>query len=537
MSRSRFARHAASSLVLVLTLASCDSQFTLTGTPAIAPLGTEGAVRAILAVGAAGTSVTIDNPGALPQTVRDAKNLQVAIGTSKVPVTRSAGGYYTFTVPAAARFEPDVAGNWKVIFLMNEVTSQIVTLQTGSPVQFSNPPVLTDPSPAFLVRGLKIKLTANTTASTDKYQFTWSYSAGPTGPWQAIPGQGKDVEWTPPMSGNFIVKVDAVDRATQQSFSTTTPSALVFVTDGDEVITSTPTSGSVERGGTVKLTFNRPSGLKGDDLSYAWSAGPSPQGPWTVINGTGPGLDWQPTNVGSYYIKTEVSSRTTNEVNTFVSPEAVVFVNEGRPIVTANPSTALRGDRVGLTLNLPVTGSVTWFQSRTGAGPGTPWQPMSGNGGTNSFLANEAGTYSFRVDVPDSAGAIKTFTTTDPVLNVSEGAEPLITSVPRNAVISKGSNVTLKLNAGGTDETNFRYTWYISTSPTMGWTALPIESAREASLKTYEWETESKVKTPFGTSFVQQQAGSYFVRVDASEKTGTNTYTFTSSTPVVTIQN
>lgn len=533
-------RSSMAALVLAAALAAgCESQFTLAGTPAAAPVGQEAAVRAILATGAGGTAVTIDNPDKLPAAVTQAGKVEVAIGGQKLPVSRNAGGFYTFVVPANVAFRPDVTGNWKVVFVLDEVGSQIVTLQTGSPVQFANPPVLTDPSPAFIVRGLEIKLRANTEASTDKYQFTWSFSTSGTAPWQPIPGQGKEVDWTPPAAGNFFIKVDAVDRATQQSYSTTTPSALVFVTDGDEVITTTPTSGSVERGQPVSLAFNRPQGLRGEDLSYSWSVGNSPQGPWTLVQGSGPAIEWLPTTVGSYFVKTEVSSRSTGEVNTFVSPEAIVFVNEGRPIVTANPAGVLRGDRVSLDLNLNIqnNAAVSWFYQRTGNPAGT-WTSITGSGRTNSFVVNEAGTYSFRVDVPDPSGAIKTFTTTEPVLNVSEGDVPLIQTVPRNNIINSGGTTTLQLNARGVDEENYRYTWFVSQSPTTGWQALPIDNARDAFSKTFVWETETVTELPNGVKLRSNvPPGSYYVRVDAAEKNGPNVYTFTSSSPVVTIQN
>ena len=526
---------ALATLATASLVAACQSQFNMTGTPALAPQTQGTSVRALLAPGAAGTAVTIDNPGALPEAVRNANNLAVAFGTQVVRVTRNPGGYYTFTVPTQARMEPDVAGNWKVVFVMDERQSQIVTLQTGSPVQFANPPVLTDPAPAFIVRGLDVKLTANTPAGTDKYEFTWAYATTAQGPWQPIPGRGKVVTWTPPQQGNYYVKVDAVDRTTQLPYSTTTSSAAVFVTDGKDVVTTTPTSGSVDRGQPVTLNFNRPGGLVGTDLSYAWSYSASPQGPWSVISGSGDKVDWLPTGIGSYYVRTEVANRANGEINTFVTPDAVVFVNERTPIVTANPSSVQRGDRTELTmnLNLPGSGPVTWSYSRTGGGPTAQWTPLSGNGKTNKLVVNEAGSYTFRVDVPDAAGSVKTFITTDPVLSVSEGATPLITSEPVNAAIQRGGSVDLVLNARGVDEANYKFIWYVSTSPFAGWSALPIEKAEDLRKKTFHWRTEFTVR---GTVVGQTPVGSYFVRVDATENNGPNTYTFTSATPVVTIQ-
>lgn len=620
-------------LAVALALAGCDSQIRSTAVHANAALGVPGDVLATVTQGPGGAQVTIQDPRQLPEPIRQAVDLKVAFGGTRVPVTRTPGGYYIFSIPASARVQQDVAGNLRVVFIMDDLSSQIVTLRSGSPVQFAQPPVLTAPAPAFIARGLDVRLTANTEASTEKYQFTWSYATSAAGPWQPIPGEGKTVEWTPPLAGNFFVKVDAVDRATQQAYSTTTPAAVVFVTDAKEVITTDPPSGGVARGRSVKLRFNRPNGLVGEAPTYAWSVAPSPQGPWQTLSGDGTEITWLPTAAGSYFAKVEVSDRRTGKVNTFVSPQAVVFVTEGSPIVAADPSTATRGTRVGLRLNLevaegapvnwfysrtgngptaqwlPLAGTartndllvneagayhfridvpdangavktfttsepvlnvtegapivaatprnaqrgdrvslalnlgvpegtrVNWFYSRTGNGPAAQWQPLSGTGRTNAFLVNEAGAYHFRVDVPDANGAIKPFTTSDAALTVTEGDLPLITSEPRNNVVRQGANVTLKLNARGVDETNFRYTWFVSTSPFGPWTALPFERASDATKTTYEWETETTIEFPDGSERdLTHPPGSYFVRVDAAEKDGPNVYTFTSSTPVVTIQ-
>ena len=620
-------------LSVALALAACDSQIRSTAVPASAAFGAASDVLATVTPGASGLQVTIQDPRQLPEAIRQAGDLKVAFGGTRVPVTRTPGGYYIFSIPANARVQQDVAGNLRVVFIMDDLGSQLVTLRSGSPVQFAQPPVLTAPSPAFIARGLDVRLTANTDASTEKYQFTWSYATTATGPWQPIPGEGKTVEWTPPLAGNFFVKVDAVDRATQQTYSTTAPAAVVFVTDAKEVITTDPPSGGVARGSSVKLRFNRPNGLVGDAPTYAWSIAPSPQGPWQTLSGASTDITWLPTATGSYFAKVEVSDLRTGKVNTFVSPQAVVFVTEGSPIVAANPSTASRGTRVALTLNLqvadgtsvnwfysrtgngptaqwlPLAGTgrtndllvneggayhfrvdvpdangaiktfitsepvlnvtegepivaatprnaqrgdrvslelklgvpdgtrVNWFYSRTGNGPAAQWQPLSGTGRTNAFLVNEAGAYNFRVDVPDDNGAIKPFTTSDAALAVTEGNVPLITSEPRNNVVKQGAIVTLKLNARGVDETNFRFTWFISTSPFGPWNALPFERASDATMTTYQWKTRSTIKFPDGSEQrLTHPPGSYFVRVDAAEKNGPNVYTFTSSTPAVTIQ-
>ncbi|MDB5100465.1 MAG: hypothetical protein JWM80_4886 [Cyanobacteria bacterium RYN_339] len=545
MSRPGSTRLQASILLTAAVLAGCSSQLNTTATAARPQQET--AVRALLAPGAAGTTITIDDPTALPAAVQAAPTLRAVVGGRAVTVTRNPGGSLIFVIPAGTNTTLEVNGSLRVLFIMNDKDSQIVTLSTGSPIQFDTPPVQLEPNNGFIARGLKVKLTANTQAPTDKYQFTWGYSASGVGPWQPIPGSGKQVEWEPPAAGNYFLKVDAVDKTSQQAYSTTTSSAVVFVTDAKDVLTTEPASGTVQRGNPLMLKFNRPAGLNGTNLSYSWSAGPSAQGPWSVISGNGDPVSWLPTTVGSYYVRAEVSNKDTGAVNTFVSPNAVVFVSEGKPIITPSTTSVLRGDQVTLSLNIPNPGKgpFTWYYSVSG-GLGTTWLPI--NTGTNqagistgalasiSHIVNEAGSYNFRVDFPDAGGTIKSFTTTEPVLNVREGALPLITSDPPNATINSGGTVDLLLNARGVDETNYKFTWYASTNPSFGYTSLPITNASKSYAKKYTWRTQQVVS--IGTSQLNQvQApGSYFIRVDAAQIAGTAVYTFTSASPVVTIQ-
>lgn len=531
---------------LALAAAGCASQLTLSASPARpAPAASAAAVRAVMSQGAAGTLVTIDDPTLLPEAVRAAQNLKVAVGGRAVTVTRNPGGSYTFTIPAGTNTQVDVNGNLRVVFVMNDVDSQIVDLGTGSPVQFDTPPVSTSPNPGFIVQGLDVQLHANTTADPGKYQFTWSYATSPQGPFLPIPGQGKDVTWTPAQQGNYYIKVDAVDRASQQAYSTTTSSALVFVTDTKDVLTTDPASGTVQRGNTVTLKFNQPNGFAGTNLSYAWSAGVSPQGPWTVITGNGPSVSWLPTTTGSYYVKCEVSNKDTGKVNTFVSPNALVFVTEGTPIVTASKTSVEQGDKVDLALNIANAGSgpFQWFYSVSG-GPSTGFSTQTWTAIANAHstgksitqIVNQAGSYNYRVDFPDANGNIQSFVTTNPVLSVHQGATPLIQSEPPNAVISSGGSVTLLLNANGVDESNYRYTWYYASNPTFGWTAMPVSSSNDIHKKTFTWDTTNRITVGQNTINNNVASGSYFIRVDATEIQGSATYTFTSDSPVVTIQ-
>jgi hypothetical protein len=518
------------SLILALALVGCDSQISMTGTPAATPVAAEVGVPAILSAGAAGQTVVIDNPSLLPEAVRTAGTLEVAVGGAKVPVAKGAGGFYTFSIPSTVRPTLDVAGNLRVVFIMDDRRSQIITLKTGSPVGFGQPAVVTDPNPAFITKGLEVHLKANTDASIDRYQFTWSAGASAQGPWTPIPGQGKEVDWTPAVAGNYFIKVDAVDRQTQLSYPTVTSQALVFVTEPEGVVTSMPASGSVERGAPVKLTFNRPSGLAGENLSLSWSAATSAQGPWTSIQGEGTSVDFLPTNVGSYFVKVDVTNKATGEVNSFTTPKTVVLVTESKPIITPSATSVDRGAKVDLTLNVadPGPGPFTWYYSRVSA---PTWVLIPGNAKNNTFIVNEAGAYNFRVDISQATGGVKTFTTTDPVLNVVE-REPLIQTDPINLTVRPGDTVPLVLKAAGVEESKFRFVWFYSANPLTGWTTIPFEQVEDQYKKRFLWETT----TTFGNVTTVVSPGAYYIRVDAIERTGTATYTFTSSGPVVNIQ-
>jgi hypothetical protein len=527
-------------LLLAIALTACDSQVHMSTTPQLPPVGRDAAVRASATATAGGTQITIDDPARLPEAVRNASSLEAASGGLKVPVVRLPNGSFSFQLPAAGKVSPDLAGNLAVVFVIDQRASQLVLLSTGSPVQFAQPLVQTEPAPATIARGLDVMLTANTQADESKYQFIWFASTSASGPWQTIPGDGKRVKWTPSSSGNYYIKVDAVERASQQAYSAVTPAAVVFVLDPKDVITTQPASGTIARGEPVTLKFNRPGGLVGSNLSYSWSAATSANGPWSVITGAGDSVSWLPTGVGSYFVKVEVSNKDSGSVNTFTSPNAVVFVNESRPIVTADRPIIERGEKINLTLNVanPGSGPFAWFYQRTAA-PSTTggssalnpssgsWVPLQGKGKTIGTVSTDAGVYNFRVDLPQADGSVKSFTTADPVLNVQE-TTPLIHTDPPFNVVETGGSSTLVLEARGIEEDQYRFLWYLSLNPAQGWTSQPINQVDDLHRKRFNLNSRATIRLA---------AGSYFARCDATSLDGSVTYSFNSTTPVLTITN
>jgi hypothetical protein len=525
-------------IALLITLAGCQSQTTQT---AVLPNQATTTVSATLTTTAAGQTVSVTQVDQLPERVRQAAKLQVAAGGALIDVTRSADGSITFTTPANTPLVRDAAGNVNVLFVVNEHESVAVTLATGAPVAFAQPPVLTDPPSGAIVLGSSVRLTANTTADPAQYQFAWSFASSSQGPFQPIPGDAKTVSWTPATAGNFYIRVEAINRATRQT-SVVTNVQPVAVNTADTVIVTEPASGFVSLGDRVSLSFRRPAGFVGTRLNYAWSVSPSLQGPWTALTEQGERVSFTPGAPGSYFVRLEVSNEETGEVATFVSPTAAVVVGQSGPIITPSRQSVERGDAVELKLGAESADNagITWYMAPSSGGVTGAFTRIQGvNGKTIQFVATDAGAFNFRADVPQPDGTIATFTTSAPVLSVVE-TTPIIQSVPPNAVIKPGEDATLVLNARGVPEGEFRFIFSVGLSAQGPWQTIVLADSDELTEKRRKWQTTRAqfVTLPNGntTQVPGTTPGAYYVKVDASEVNGTRAFTFISNTPVVTVQ-
>jgi hypothetical protein len=419
-----------------LLISACDSRIEMSASPALTPLTDAQAIPAIITdTLGGGQLVTVDNITLLPKAVQEARELKVAFGRALIDVNRTNGGFFTFVIPPNASIQKDINGTLKLVFVINDEKSQIVTLKTGSPVTFAQPPVQTIPENGAIIRSNDITLKANTNADPAKFQFTWAYSQSPNGGWQNISGEGKEVLWTPPVAGNFYIKIDTIDRQTRQTYSTITPSAAVFTTDDKTIIRSN--APFAERGDKVTLSVN------------------------TAAAGNGP-FSW-------FYSKATVG-------NSFAAPS---------------------------------------------------WEPIPGAdlSASTSFVAVDSGPYLFRVDTPRADGSIKSITQSEPVLTAREST-PIIQTDPPNTKIDPGSAVTLVLKVRGLNASTYNYSWSVSTSPSFGFSSLPINEFTGLTEPRYVWSTRPGVTQP----------GNYYVKVDAVEKTGTARYSFVSNAPVVLIE-
>ena len=511
--------------LVALAAVSCNSNLHFLGSPVNVPMSDTAAVRATITAVANGSEVDIPDPSELPRGVRSASYLQAGFGQTLVTVAREPNGSYSFVIPPGAAVSRDVNGVLTVVFVMDRTSSQIVKLATGSPIRYGAPAIVTNPGAGAIAHGQYVTLQANTDASPDQYDFTWSVSPAADGPWQPIPGDGKTIKWTPLAAGAYYVNVNASDRKTHQVYSTVSTDPAVFVTDPRNIVTTDPTTGATDLGRSVTLHFNAPSGFDPTGAAYSWSAGPSSQGPWTSIPGGAASLAWTPTSAADYFVRVDVSSPQSTDVNTFVSPLPVVFAHESLPLITASSTTVERGTPTLLTLNVPGVGNgpFNWFFAVvTGAPP--VWLPAGTGGSSYTFVPTDVGAYAFRVDLPQPDGTVKTFISPEPALNVVETV-PVVVANPESAPLG----ATVMLSTDVPSPQGAPYSWYYlcqeETAPTM-----------------YTEPTWTVIDgTGPAVPFTPAQPGLYTFRVDVPEPDGTikrfiNTQpalTITATTPII----
>ena len=115
-------------VLLSPSLAGCSSQWFVDAHSNGTTLLADGHVKATLFAGPTGTLVTIADPTPLPTDIRSASSVKVALAGVAVPLTKNTTGTYTFTLPPNLQLHQDVDGNLHVLFVLDEHTSDIVTL-------------------------------------------------------------------------------------------------------------------------------------------------------------------------------------------------------------------------------------------------------------------------------------------------------------------------------------------------------------------------------------------------------------------------
>lgn len=241
-------------------------------------------------------------------------------------------------------------------------------------VRDSNAIFSTLPSPATVARGESLTIALNQNGSEN---VNWSFSASAQGPYQAIPGSGRNLRWTPLDAGSFYLRATET-RADGSTAAYTSSDPLVFVNERSEVLQTEPDSGRIKWGQPIRLKSTLQ--ISNANLRYDWSYSSSAQGPFqpaqTLESNAKSAVTWYPPQPGSYFVRLAVSNAQSQSQTTFTSAQPVVQV-ENRPLFTTQPASG----RIKNTDNIRLftafdpasrNFNLGWSYSRSTAGPFIP---------------------------------------------------------------------------------------------------------------------------------------------------------------------
>lgn len=396
-------------------------------------------------------------------------------------------------------------------------------------------------SSSTILRGKQTTLTANI-PNADNFTFTWSYGVTPQGPFMPIAGNTKNVDWTPAQSGSFYIKLEALNKTSGEVSTYTTTDPEVFVTENEGVIITDPLLGNIVRGNSIKLSANVNSN---DNSSFSWSYAPSIQGPWQAIPGSTREINWTPPAAGSFFVKVDVVDGQSNNVSTFISPKAIVFVTEATNIFRTEPLLAniKRGSFVNIFANIPGAEGkkiqYNWSASTSGL-PGS-FQPLRNikydiNSNTIRWRPDTEGSYFIKVDAVNIDNqSVSSFTSTTPIVFVNE-ITPLFTTDPASGKILQDSNIDIMVDLQYTNGSTFAWSYGPSTQG-------PWFSIGGSNINKITWDKKNRaggVDPRTGVYIPGSEgkpAGTYYVKVDLTDNsTDKATSTFVSKSPILFVE-
>lgn len=501
-------------LLIIVFLIGCDSD---TSFLSIRNNNSTLKIRANLINTQTGTQIIqITDTSKLSEQILKTNDLSVVVSSNKttIPVSKGSDGSYSFPLPQGTKIDTD--GTLRVIFIIDKIKSEFAILHTGPLVSLGNPPIITDPNPARIIKGAKVKLKANIDSDkASRFTFNWSYKTSSQSPAIPISGTTTNVEWTPLQVGSYFIQLDTVDKESGLSSTYVSPTSIVFVLESDSIVQTDPSPATILEGDEVKLTATLPS-LTGKNITYTWSYSQSSMGPFLPIDGNKETISWKPLSVGTYYIRIEAHNNDTNKSTTYTSSEPIVFVTSSDDLIKTLPESGaiFRGEKVKLIANIKNKSDnlrYNWSYSLSKMGP---FSPISGTSDIVEWIPDNLGSYFIQVRVfNDITKESKTYTSNKSLVTVSEN-DNLIQTNPNPGNIFKGETIQLIANIPYSDEKNLNYTWSYSSS-SMGAPFIPINGSG----KKVNW-------TPI-------QAGSYFIKVDVTDNEKKTNYSFISSKALV----
>ncbi len=442
-------------------------------------------------------------------------------------------------------FTPQNVGNFYVKIEMIERSSGAISSYT-SPVGIifvTDANNIITASSSTLLRGKQTTLTANI-PNTDplKFDFTWSYGQSPQGPFLPISGTEKNINWTPNSSGSFYIKVEALNKETQEVSTYNTTEPVVFVTENEGIITTEPSLGNIVRGSSIKLSANVPTN---QTSSYSWSFAPSVQGPWQSIPGSDKSIEWTPNQSGSFFVKTDVVDNQSNTISTFISPKAIVFVTEATNVLRTNPILAnvKRGGFVTIFADIPGSQGKTlqysWSSSSSGV-PGT-YQPLRNikyelSKNSVRWRPDTEGSFYVKVDVVNVDNqSVSSFSSTTPIVFINE-ATPLFKTDPQTGKILQDSDIEITADLESTPNSTFAWSYGPSNQG-------PWFTIGGSNIPKIKWDKKNRAggSDPRTGIFYPGQegkpAGTYFVKVDLTDdSTDRSVSSFVSKSPIIFVE-
>ena len=487
-----------------------------------------------------GSQVKLNNPSIILSkdtgTIIKGQKINLKANISKESEGKLNFNWYYTTNPASGQFFPISGSNQSVDWTPNAsggyfIKVDMIDKSSGAFSTYTTP-VSTifvsdakdifsiSPNSGTVLRGKDVNIGVNIpNLNPEKYDFAWSVSASPQGPFVNVSGSGQNVDWSTSASGNFYVKVDVLNKETNENSSYVSSEALIFVTENENIISTDPVQGNLIRGSVVKLISNA---TATENSSYNWYYSGSPQGPWQSITGSGKSLDWTPPIAGSFFIKTDIIDSATKNVSTFVSPKAIIFVSEASNVFKTVPVVAnvKRGSYVSVTADIP--GAVgknyqyNWSTSTSAVGPFQAIFNATGDSKTNTIKwrpANE-GSYFVKVDAVNvDTQQVVSFTSPNPVVFVNE-LTPLFRTLPELARITKDQTVEISVDVGSPINTVFAWSYGVSTQGP--WTAIGGTTSPKV-----VWDKKGKA------------AGTYYIKVDIKDSSDNSLTNFVSRSPLV----
>lgn len=417
------------------------------------------------------------------------------------------------------RWEPPGAGSYYLRVQASNAGRLSTYTSSSAQVLVASPDevIATEPAGGSVVRGQAIKLASAVPGLANDASYTWFYAFSPQGPFQPIAETGAEVEWIPPLTGEFYIRLRAFEPERGESRTYTSSETLVSVRDSNDTFTVSPDPANIVRGQFIDLSLND---APSEDVT--WSYGTALSGAFVPIPDTGAKIRWTPPEAGSFYVRA-AATRSDGSVANFSSADPLAFVAEPGKFFTTEPSSGNLdlGQSIRLSAQLQEQGSdlrYAWSYSTSAQGPFLPLQTLESSlQRVVTWYPPMAGSYFVKVDVTNSKNQSQlSFISPDPVVRVNQ-SQPFFSTDPSNGQLLRDDSVRLKARFESGNRT-FSYGWAYSAS-----TAGPFTLLGGSSRPEFFWDEDNK---PTGT---------YYLRLEAISPGTERGLTFVSSAPVLFI--